>query len=53
MCDTLGVFYVDSTFMPRQDPSFYDADGMHMKSRFYPRWLTYLADVSGLSNDDE
>ena len=53
MCDQLGVFFVDSTFLPRENPGFYDADGMHMKSRFYPLWLTYLADVTGLSNDDE
>ena len=53
MCDALGTYFIDSTFLPRQNPSFYDADGMHMKSKFYPLWLTYLADVSGLSNDDE
>ena len=53
MCDSLGAFFVDSGFIVRREPSYYDADGMHMKSKFYPLWLTYLADISGLSNDDE
>ena len=53
MCDQLGVFFVDSSFILRAEPSWYAPDGIHMRGNFYPLWLTYLADVSGLSNDDE
>ena len=49
--ETENTYYVNSDFILQTDPDLYDADGIHPVSSFYPRWLTYLADVSGLSSD--
>lgn len=47
------VFFIDSSFVLQQMPELYDKDGIHPKSKFYPMWLTYLADIAGLSNDTD
>ncbi len=51
--ETEGLTYINADFMLEQNPDFYDADGIHPTAAFYPRWLTYLADVSGLSGKTE
>ncbi len=48
MCDSLGVYYFNSDFILEQIPSLYDVDGIHPRGEFYPRWLTYMADIAGL-----
>ncbi len=53
-CDKIdNVYYVDADFILEKDPGLYDADGIHPVSAFYPKWLTYLADVSGLSAEEK
>lgn len=52
MCRDLDVTYIDSNFIPEAFPEYFEPDGQHMKTRFYPRWLTYLADLAGLSKDE-
>lgn len=52
LCEnTDNTFYVNADFILEQNPDLYDEDGIHPVSGFYPLWLTYLADVSGLSKD--
>ena len=52
-CETLdNVYYINADFILEKDPGLYDADGIHPVSAFYPKWLTYLADVSGLSAEE-
>ena len=48
MCDDLGVYFFTSGFILKQMPHLYDQDGIHPKKDFYPRWLTYMADIAGL-----
>ena len=51
-CDkTDKTYYINSDFILQQNPDLYDADGMHPTGAFYPPWLTYLADMSGLSGN--
>lgn len=50
MCDDLGVYFFTSGFILKQMPQLYDNDGIHPKRDFYPRWLTYLADIAGLKS---
>ena len=52
VCPQLGVYYVDSGFLLLEKPELYDADGIHPKRYFYPLWLTYLADIAGLNEDE-
>jgi lysophospholipase L1-like esterase len=53
MCDELDAYFVDGSFILEAMPELYDADGIHPKSLFYRYWLTYLADMTGLSYEDE
>lgn len=53
LCTQLQVHYLDSSFILDAKPELYDADGIHPVSAFYPLWLTYLADVTGLSYEQE
>lgn len=48
-----GIYYINADFILDQKPELYDADGIHPVSDFYLRWLTYLADVSGLSGGNQ
>ena len=50
MCDDLGVYFFTSGFLLKQMPQLYDQDGIHPKKDFYPRWLTYIADIAGLKS---
>lgn len=53
LCREMDVFYIDNSFILRRNPDYFDQDGQHPISRFYPLWLTYFADIAGLSDDDE
>ncbi len=53
LCGQLEVHFIDSSFILEAKPELYDADGIHPISAFYPLWLTYLADVTGLSNENK
>lgn len=46
---TKDVYYLDSEFILIREPDLYDGDGIHPKASFYPKWLTYVADMAGLS----
>ena len=50
MCREMNLTYLDAGFILDRDPELYDADGIHPVSRFYPLWLTYLADAAGISD---
>lgn len=52
MCSTLDVQYIDASFLLERKPELYDADGVHPNKEFYPLWLTYFADIAGLSDEE-
>mgnify|MGYP003517666971 FL=1 len=52
MCSTLDIQYVDPSFILEQTPELYDEDGVHPKKEFYPLWLTYFANIAGLSHEE-
>lgn len=47
------VYYIDSSFILDNNTDIYDFDGIHPTGEFFPMWLTYMADVAGLSADSE
>lgn len=46
----VGVGFINPSFILEQDPSYFTSDGMHVNQSYYYKWLTYLADMSGLSS---
>lgn len=50
-CPGLGAYFIDSGFILRARPDFYNVDGRHPKEGYYNMWLTYLADCTGLNHD--
>lgn len=50
-CPACGAYFVDSGFLLEARSDFYSSDGRHPNRIFYPLWLTYLADIAGLSNE--
>ena len=50
-CPALGAYFIDSSFILDARPDLFNVDGRHPKEEFYPMWLTYLADLSGLNHD--
>ena len=48
----MGVFFLDTGFLLESKPELYDADGIHPKRNYYPLWLTFVADVAGLSHEE-
>ena len=53
MCRELGAYYVDASFILESMPELYAPDGVHPRREYYPMWLTYLADIAGLSNEQQ
>ena len=51
ICPELGAYYIDSGFILEARPDLYNVDGRHPKEEFYPMWLTYLADCTGLNHE--
>ena len=49
MCNDLGVNYFDVSFILEAHPDIYSDDGIHPRWPFYPLWLTYMAEISGLA----
>ena len=49
-CPELGVYFIDSSFLLRARPEMYNPDGRHPRKNYFPLWLTYLADITGLSD---
>ena len=50
-CPDLGVYFIDSGFILKAKPELYHRDGRHPRENYYPLWLTYLADMTGLNHD--
>ena len=50
-CPDIGAYFIDSGFILRAHPELYSADGRHPRTGYYPLWLTYLADVTGLNHE--
>ena len=50
MCEELGVNYFDPGFILYAHPEIYREDGLHPSWEFYPLWLTYMAEISGLAD---
>ena len=52
MCEELGVHYFDMGFVCEANPDIYAEDGIHPRWPFYPLWLTYMAEISGLAEQE-
>lgn len=46
LCDKRQITFLDNTDLVSED--YYEADGMHFKSSFYPYWLDKMAEVAEL-----
>ena len=44
MCDELQIAYVDNTDLVKDE--YYDEDGIHFVSEFYPIWADHMVEVS-------
>lgn len=51
LCEEMNVPLVDGSFILINHQDLYDGDGVHPLPKFYHLWLTYLADVTGLSHE--
>ena len=51
VCPELGAYYIDSSFLVEGRPEVFREDGVHPREEYYPLWLTYLADLTGLNRD--
>lgn len=51
VCPELGAYYIDSSFLVEGRPDVFREDGVHPREEYYPMWLTYLADLSGLNHE--
>ena len=50
-CPELGAYFIDSGFILKARPDLYHQDGRHPRDGYYPLWLTYLADMTGLNHE--
>ena len=50
VCPELGAYFIDSSFLVEGRPEVFREDGVHPREEYYPMWLTYLADIAGLSD---
>ncbi len=50
MCKTQSIDFLDASFILEQNPKLFDKDGIHPKKSYYPRWLTFLADMAGVED---
>ena len=50
-CPTVGAYFIDSGFILEARPELYYPDGRHPREDYYPMWLTYLADLTGLNHE--
>lgn len=48
MCKKLKIQYVDTTYMLKDDSTFYEQDGIHMVYKFYPQWLEIIRQNIGV-----
>ncbi len=51
MCEKTDAVFLDPSFILESRPDLFDQDGIHPKKAFYPRFLTFLADMAGLENE--
>ena len=49
LCRELDMTYLDAGFILEREPSFYEPDGIHAVKGFYYKWLTFFADMAGIS----
>ena len=49
MCEEMQVTYFDPSFILYAYPDTYNGDGFHPSWEFYPLWLTYMAEIAGLT----
>lgn len=47
-CEEMGCTYIDNSFIVEGGENMYEPDGEHVIRDFYPKWLTYMAEMAGL-----
>ena len=48
MCSRLGITFIDTTYILRNDPDLYAGDGIHVSSSYYPIWMDLMREKAGL-----
>lgn len=48
MCKDLNVKYIDTTGIFKEHPDYYEGDGIHAVSEYYPYWLDLMIEAAGL-----
>lgn len=48
VCEEKNCRFIDSSFIVEGHDEMYEPDGEHVISEYYPKWLSYLADIAGI-----
>lgn len=48
MCKELDLTYMDNTFILEEHPDFYEGDGIHVSTNYYPYWMNNMILKAGL-----
>ena len=47
MCKSLGIKYIDNTYILKDHPELYGGDGIHVSPSYYPYWLNNMIKNKG------
>lgn len=47
-CKEMGCTYLDTSFLVEGDDSVYEPDGEHVVMGYYPKWLSFMAEMAGI-----
>lgn len=48
MCEDMNLIYIDNSYIIEDHPDYYAADGIHVKSDYYPYWLNNMILKAGI-----
>lgn len=46
LCESEKIEFIDNTELVKAE--YYEVDGIHMSSNYYPEWLNHMAEVADL-----
>lgn len=49
LCGEMDTVFLNPGFILEADASLFEPDGIHVSKNFYYKWLTYMADIAGIS----
>jgi hypothetical protein len=48
MCKDMGITFIDNSYIIKEHPDYYAADGIHVSADYYPLWLNNMILKAGL-----